>query len=54
MEIKVSDNFGYADALKASKRQLPTWVLLAEARGEDVKYHLENISAGVHCITTIH
>lgn len=54
VEIKVSDNFGYADALKASKRQLPTWVLLAEARGEEVKYLLENISAGVHCITTIH
>lgn len=54
VEIKVSDNFGYADALKASKRQLPTWVLLAEARGEEIKYLLENISAGVHCITTIH
>lgn len=54
VEIKVSDTFGYAQALKASKRQLPTWVLLAEARGEEVKYLLENISAGVHCITTIH
>lgn len=54
VEIKISDVFGYAEALKASKRQLPTWVLLAEARGEEVKYLLENISAGVHCITTIH
>ncbi len=54
VEIKISNNFGYADALKASKRQLPTWVLLAEARGEEVKYLLENISAGVHCLTTIH
>ena len=54
VEIKVSENFGYSDALKASKRQLPTWVLLAEARGEEVKYLLENISAGVHCLTTIH
>lgn len=54
VEIKVSDTFGYAEALKASKRQLPTWVLLAEARGEEVKYLLENISAGVHCLTTIH
>lgn len=54
VEIKVSENFGYADALKASKRQLPTWVLLAEARGVEVKYLLENISAGVHCLTTIH
>jgi pilus assembly protein CpaF len=50
----VSENLGYADALKASKRQLPTWVLLAEARGEEVRYLLENISAGVHCLTTIH
>lgn len=54
VEIKVSDTFGYAEALKASKRQLPTWVLLAEARGEEVRYLLENISAGVHCLTTIH
>ena len=54
VEIKVSENFGYAEALKASKRQLPTWVLLAEARGEEVRYLLENISAGVHCLTTIH
>ena len=54
VEIKVSDSFGYAEALKASKRQLPTWVLLAEARGKEVKYLLENVSAGVHCLTTIH
>lgn len=54
VEIKISDNFSYSEALKASKRQLPTWVLLAEARGEEVKYLLENISAGVHCLTTIH
>lgn len=54
VEIKVGDNFGYAEALKASKRQLPTWVLLSEARGKEVKYLLENISAGVHCLTTIH
>lgn len=54
VEIKVSDQFGYSEALKASKRQLPTWVLLAEARGKEVKYLLENISAGVHCLTTLH
>ena len=54
VEIKVSDSFGYSDALKASKRQLPTWVLLAESRGKEVKYLLENISAGVHCLTTLH
>ena len=54
VEIKISDSFGYSDALKASKRQLPTWVLLAEARGKEVKYLLENISAGVSCLTTLH
>lgn len=54
VEIKIGDTFGYAEALKASKRQLPIWVLLAEARGEEVRYLLENMSAGVHCITTIH
>lgn len=54
VEIKISDSFGYSSALKASKRQLPTWVLLAETRGKEVKYLLENISAGVHCLTTLH
>lgn len=54
VEIKISESFGYAQALKASKRQLPTWVLLSEARGEEVRYLLENISAGIHCLTTIH
>ena len=50
VEIKI----GYSEALKASKRQLPTWVLLAEARGEEVRFLMENISAGVHCLTTVH
>ena len=54
VEIKISDTFGYSEALKASKRQLPTWVLLAEARGEEVRFLMENISAGVHCLTTVH
>ena len=54
VEIKISNSFGYSDALKASKRQLPTWVLLAEAGGKEVKYLLENISAGVSCLTTLH
>ena len=54
VEVKVSQLFGYAEALKASKRQLPTWVLVAEVRGAEVKYLMENVSAGVHCISTIH
>ena len=54
VEIKISDTFGYSEALKASKRQLPTWVLLAEARGEEVRFLMESISAGVHCLTTVH
>ena len=54
VEIKISDTYGYSEALKASKRQLPTWVLLAEARGEEVRFLMENISAGVHCLTTVH
>ena len=56
LELRYSaiNPFGYSEALKASKRQLPTWVLLAEARGEEVRFLMENISAGVHCLTTVH
>ena len=28
--------------------------MLAEARGEEVRFLMENISAGVHCLTTVH
>lgn len=54
VEVKVEDRFDYPTALKASKRQLPKWVLVSEVRGTEVKYLMENMSAGVYCISTIH
>lgn len=54
VEMKVSPQMGYADAIKASLRQKPYWLLLSEARSAEVKYLLESLSTGTRCITTIH
>lgn len=54
VEMKVDDNFTYVDAIKASLRQLPTWIMLSEARSVEVKYLLEALTTGTHCLTTIH
>ena len=63
MELKVSDEqsqlsgvslFSYTDAIKASLRLLPQWILLSEARSVEVKYLLESVSTGAKCMTTIH
>jgi pilus assembly protein CpaF len=63
LELKVSDEnsqlngqslFSYTDAIKASLRLLPQWILLSEARSTEVKYLLESVSTGAKCITTIH
>lgn len=53
--LKVNDsNFTYVDAIKASLRQLPQWIILSEARSVEVKYLLESLSTGAKCLTTIH
>ena len=54
VEIKVDDSFTYVDAIKASLRQLPRWIMVAEARSEEIRYLMEAISTGAHCMTTIH
>lgn len=55
MELKVNDDtFTYTDAIKASLRLLPQWVLLSEARSTEVSYLLESVSTGTKCITTLH
>lgn len=54
VEIKVTPQMSYADAIKASLRQKPYWLLLSEARSIEVKYLLESLSTGTRCITTIH
>ena len=57
VEMKVdnsSDRFNYVVAIKACLRQLPQWILLSEARSTEVKYLIESMSTGTHCLTTIH
>lgn len=48
------DTFGYVDAIKASLRQLPTWILLSEARGEEVQYLIQSLTTGHYSLTTVH
>ena len=54
VEIKVSPEFSYVDAIKACLRQLPKWIILSEARSTEVESLLESMSTGTHCLTTIH
>lgn len=52
--LKVSDHFSYDDAIKASLRQRPDWILLSEVRGKEVKSLMQCISSGTKLISTIH
>ena len=54
IELKVDNSFTYVDAIKACLRQLPRWIMLSEARSIEVKYLIEALSTGAHCMTTIH
>lgn len=54
VEMKVAENFTYTEAIKASLRQLPKWLLLSEARSTEVRYLLESLSTGTYGITTLH
>ncbi len=54
IEMKVAENFSYAQAIKACLRQLPKWIILSEARSEEVRYLLESLSTGMTGLTTIH
>lgn len=55
IELRVdADSFGYADAIKASLRLNPRWLMLSEARSKEVRYLLEGWSTGVCGMTTLH
>lgn len=55
VELKVNEKFfDYSKAIKACLRQNPSWNMLSEARSVEVKYLLEALSTGSHCLTTIH
>lgn len=54
VEMKVAENFTYTAAIKACLRQLPKWIILSEARSEEVRYLLESFSTGTYGLTTLH
>lgn len=54
LEMKVTNDFTYTDAIKAALRLLPQWILLSEARSKEVQYLLESVSTGAKCMTTLH
>lgn len=54
IEMRVSEQFDYADAIKASLRLNPKWIMLSEARSKEVKFLLEGWSTGVCGMTTLH
>lgn len=52
--MKVNEHFTYADAIKASLRQRPNWILVSEVRSREVVYLLESMSTGTHILSTLH
>lgn len=46
--------FSYEKALKASLRQRPDWNILAEVRGRETRYLMENFSSGIKVLTSTH
>ncbi len=54
VELKVNPHFTYVDAIKASLRQRPNWLLLSEVRSHEVVQLLEAVSTGAKLLSTIH
>lgn len=54
VELRVGPGFSYTDAIKASLRQNPKWLMLSEARSVEVMSLIEQWSTGVNGFTTIH
>ncbi|RNM29510.1 CpaF family protein [Erysipelothrix rhusiopathiae] len=54
VEIKVDERFNYSQAIKASLRQRPNWLLLSEVRGSEIVDLLRCISTGASVMSTVH
>lgn len=52
--LKINQNLNYRQAIKASLRQRPDWLLLSEVRGDEVVELLQAVSTGANLISTIH
>jgi len=54
IEMQVSPQFDYFLAIKACLRQNPNWIMVSEVRGKEVANYLQQLTTGVHGITTVH
>lgn len=54
VEIKVNEYTSYDEAIKASLRLLPVWLLLSEARDIEAKSLIKGMLTGTHNISTLH
>ena len=54
VEMRTTDAFDYTDAIVASLKQNPKWLMIAETRGEEVRQLIQGFSTGVNGITTLH
>lgn len=52
--LRINQNLTYRQAIKASLRQRPDWLLLSEVRGDEVVELLQAVSTGAKLISTIH
>lgn len=54
VEIKCNEDLTYEDAIIASLKQNPKWIMIAETRGKEVANLIQGFSTGVNGITTLH
>lgn len=54
IEMQTDSVFTYSDAIIASLKQNPNWIMIAETRGEEVASLINGFSTGVNGITTLH
>lgn len=54
IEMKCNKDFNYSDGIIASLKQNPSWIMIAETRGKEIKYLIQSLTTGVNGITTLH
>lgn len=54
ISMRTNKNFGYIDAIVASLRQDPQWLMIAETRGKEVRAFMEGLTTGVNGMSTLH
>ena len=54
IELRISEQMDYTDAIKTSLRLNPGWIMLSETRSEEVVHLIEGFSTGVKGMTTLH